>query len=216
MYVALPWRPPHALSGLPVGPGVAYMVGDPLAEVAREAQQGSAAARRRLFETLAPALLAPLRIVLGATHPDLEDVLQDSLLGVLRGLPTFRGESTVLHFARRIATKRAIELRRREGANARKLASVSTLDPPASPNPGETVEADRRRVHLRMLLATLPEVQADALAMRSVLGYSVEEIAEEMRVPPNTVRSRLRLAKEALRERIDGDPALRELVPEDT
>jgi RNA polymerase sigma-70 factor (ECF subfamily) len=33
-----------------------------------------------------------------------------------------------------------------------------------------------------------------------------------MGVPLNTVRSRVRLAKEALRRRIDADPALREIL----
>jgi RNA polymerase sigma-70 factor (ECF subfamily) len=172
---------------------------------------GHQEARRQLFEALAPVLLAPLRIALGATHPDLEDALQESLLAVLRGLPTFRGDCTVAHFARRIATKRAFELLRREGAVTRKLATVRTFEVPDPPTPRETFEAARRRTRLRSLLDELPEAQADTLAMRSVLGYSVEEIAAKMSVPPNTVRSRLRLAKEALRERIEGDPALREL-----
>jgi RNA polymerase sigma-70 factor (ECF subfamily) len=192
------------------------MVGDPLAEIARAAQRGDEGARRRLFETIAPALLAPLRMVLGAAHPDLEDVLQDSLVGVLRGLATFRGECTVLHFARRIATKRAIELRRREGATARKLDTVRRFETPPAGTPPEAIVAEHRRRHLRALLAELPEAQADALAMRAVLGYSVEEIADAMGVPPNTVRSRLRLAKEALRDRIESDPRTRELAEEDS
>jgi RNA polymerase sigma-70 factor (ECF subfamily) len=190
------------------------MVLDPLAEVARAAVRGNAAARRQLFETIAPALLAPLRMVLGSTHPDLEDVLQDSLLGVLRGLATFRGESTVLHFARRVATKRAIELRRREAATARKLESVGSIGLPPGPTPPEAVDVARRQLHLRALLAELPAAQADALAMRVVLGFSVEEIAAAMHVPANTVRSRLRLAKEALRDRIERDPMLRDLAAE--
>jgi RNA polymerase sigma-70 factor (ECF subfamily) len=188
------------------------MIPDPLADIARAAQRGDEQERRRLFEAIAPALLAPLRMVLGPAHPDLEDVLQDSLLGVLKGLATFRGDSTVLHFARRIATKRAIELRRREGATARKLEGARLLEAPGPQTPWEAFEGDRRRHHLRALLADLPEAQADALAMRVVLGYSVEEIAADARVPVNTVRSRLRLAKEALRARIESDPRIRELA----
>jgi RNA polymerase sigma-70 factor (ECF subfamily) len=188
------------------------MIPDPLAEIAAMAQRGDERARRGLLEAIAPALLAPLRMVLGPAHPDLEDVLQDALLGVLRGLATFRGDSTVLHFARRIATKRAIELRRREGATARKLEGARLLEARDPQTPWEAFQGDRRRHHLRDLLAELPEAQADALAMRVVLGYSVEEIAGETRVPVNTVRSRLRLAKESLRARIERDPRIRELA----
>ena len=43
--------------------------------------------------------------------------------------------------------------------------------------------------------------------MRVMLGWSREEIAEYTKAPVNTVRSRMRLAKEALKRRIEADPA---------
>jgi len=43
-----------------------------------------------------------------------------------------------------------------------------------------------------------------------VLGWSLEEIASHAGVPINTVRSRIRLAKEAMRRRIEATRALRE------
>jgi DNA-directed RNA polymerase specialized sigma24 family protein len=42
-----------------------------------------------------------------------------------------------------------------------------------------------------------------------VCGFSIEQIAEATACPANTVRSRLRLGKDALRDRIDGDPRLK-------
>ena len=44
--------------------------------------------------------------------------------------------------------------------------------------------------------------------MRIVLGCSLEEVAAQSGVPLNTVRSRIRLAKERLKGRIEADPAL--------
>ena len=41
--------------------------------------------------------------------------------------------------------------------------------------------------------------------MRMVLGCSVEEIAAATQVPVNTTKSRLRLAKNYLRGRLDGE-----------
>jgi len=209
-----PWQPRHADSGpllrFPSGP----MAVDPLSEVARRARDGDVWAQRRLLEAIAPSLLPPLRMILGPAHPDIEDVLQEALVGVLRGLASFRGESTVLHFARRVATKRAIEACRRQRTAARKLEHAQQLEVPTPPTPRETMVANRQRQHLRDLLAELPGAQADALAMRAVLGYSLDEIADATGVPVNTVRSRLRLAKEALRKRIDTDPSLGELLEE--
>lgn len=63
---------------------------------------------------------------------------------------------------------------------------------------------------LRSLLDEIPTEQAEALTMRVVLGWSLDEIAQASRAPMNTVRSRLRLAKEALRKKIESNPALAE------
>ena len=41
-----------------------------------------------------------------------------------------------------------------------------------------------------------------------MLGWSLKEIAAATDTPLNTVRSRMRLAKEALRKRVATDPAL--------
>jgi RNA polymerase sigma-70 factor (ECF subfamily) len=184
---------------------------DALAPVARAALAGDARAQRRLCEAIAPALLVPLRMILGANHPDIEDVLQDALVGVLRGLPTFRWESSVVHFAKRVAAKRALEARRRARTVANTVDRAAEAEPVDRETPGDFLSAGRRRRHLRSLLDELPEAQAETLVMRAILGHSIEEIARVTEAPVNTVRSRLRLAKEALRSRIEGDPTLAEL-----
>ena len=43
----------------------------------------------------------------------------------------------------------------------------------------------------------------------------MQEVADATGAPVNTVRSRLRLAKEALRHRIEKDPAFAELIGEE-
>ena len=68
----------------------------------------------------------------------------------------------------------------------------------------------RRKRIVRDLLGVIPPEQAEALALRVALGWTLEEIASASDTPLNTVRSRLRLAKEALRRRIEADPSLRD------
>lgn len=67
---------------------------------------------------------------------------------------------------------------------------------------------ERQRRALRRVLDELPEAQAEALTLYTVLGWTVEEIARAAAVPENTVRSRLRLAKETLRTKISQDARL--------
>jgi RNA polymerase sigma factor (sigma-70 family) len=163
---------------------------------------------------LAPPLVRAVRALLGPRSPDLEDVVQDTLLAVVQALPSFRCDSTLLHFAVRIAARRATFTRRRSRSILGWLEQLwhrerPLLSGPATPR-DETI-ADRRRRLLRALVGELPDTQADALVLRVALGHSIEEVAAITRAPVNTVRSRLRLAKEALRHRIEADPLCAEL-----
>jgi RNA polymerase sigma-70 factor (ECF subfamily) len=81
-------------------------------------------------------------------------------------------------------------------------------------SPSESAAAARRREAMRSLLDQLPLEQAETLTLRVVLGMSLGEVAEATGAPVNTVRSRVRLAREALRKRIEGDPAIAALFGE--
>jgi len=172
---------------------------------------GDAAATRRLLEALAPPLLGVLRAVLGRSSPDLEDVLQESLLAVLKALQSFRGESSVLHFARTIALRRALQHRRTRARRGPEVALDDDLRA-AGGSPMDSSLSLRRRETFRQLLGELNEDQAETLAQRALFGFSIEEIAATGGIPVGTVKSRLRLAKAALKQRIEGDPELLELL----
>lgn len=188
---------------------------DPLVAVAEAARRGDASAVRQILVAVGPAVLAVARAVLGRTDRDLEDVVQESLIGVVKALPTFRGESTVVHFARSIALRRSLDQRR---SRARRGISVELEDElleATGDSLDQTVLSARRRVVLRDLLGELPAEQAEAFAQRVLFGFSNEEIATQMKAPLETVRSRLRLARGALRARIQNDPTLLELLETD-
>jgi RNA polymerase sigma factor (sigma-70 family) len=186
---------------------------DPLEPIVRAAGRGDRAAQEKLYARLAPVMLSVLRSMLGPASPDIADQLQESLVALMKALPGFRGESSVSHFACRIAMKRALDARRRAKTRASVVDAVASLPPPPeSGAPSDELVSSRLRVVMRDLMNELPEAQAETLAMKAVLGYALTEIAEETRVPLNTVRSRLLLAKKALRERMLADATLRELA----
>jgi RNA polymerase sigma-70 factor (ECF subfamily) len=117
-------------------------------------------------------------------------------------------------YGRVIAVRTALAVRKRARAKSARNddgADVDTLET-LRPSPRETALARRRKEAMRDLLAELPSEQAEAFAMRIVLGCSLEEIARECGSPINTIRSRLRLAKERLRARIENDPVLLETL----
>ncbi len=191
---------------------------DELAELAKVAVRGDAAALRTFLATIMPHLLRVTRRVLGPSHPFVEDVAHDAAYAVVQQLPQFRGESSVLNFARRVAVLTAMNVRRRDAAQKRARLRDSA-DPDTfqaeMANPEQRAASDALLPVIRELLDELPEAQAEAFALNVILGYTIAEIAELSRAPVETVRSRLRLAKQALRIRALAHPQLRDaLEPE--
>lgn len=178
---------------------------------------GERNAVRTLLSTLAPDVARVCAAVLGHGSADVDDAVQESLLALLRALPRYRGECSVARYANRIAVRTALHHRRRERGKLQRQQSIEQAAPspePLSPGPDELFETDHRRRALLEILAELPPSQAETLALRVVLGCSLRETADATGVPVNTVRSRLRLARESLRERILNDTSLADIATE--
>jgi RNA polymerase sigma-70 factor (ECF subfamily) len=199
----------RALADLPAGSErTPILVG-----LAREAAAGDSVAMSKLLRAIAPKLIAVVKAILGSGHADVDDAVQQTLIGFVQGLPAFRGDCDPTGYGRVIAVRTAVAVRKRARSRDAKTEQGADADAiPSTTSPREDAFARRRKEALRSLLEELPEEQAEAFAMRIVLGCSLEEIAKESGAPLNTVRSRLRLAKERLRHRIESDPALRETL----
>ncbi len=190
---------------------------DELSGLARAAAAGDRSATHALLIALAPHLLRTVRSLLGRNDADAEDFAQEAALVVIGALRSFRGESTVMRFATRTAVLVAMNARRKRAASKRgtKLTSSERdLDElgVASDSPEQSLARARATAAVRELLLTLPAAQAEALALHCVAGSSLAEIAEATAAPLQTVKSRLRLARQALREKLDAEPALLELL----
>ena len=182
-------------------------------ELAERAGAGDLAAMQVLLKHLTPALTRVVIGVLGGQHADRDDVLQQSLIAVQRALPAFRGECHPAGYATRIALRVALRARRSGKLEFTRREAIARLSPESAhaESPSNMADAERRRRVLRDLLQDLPEEQADALGLRVMMGWSLDEVARATGAPLNTVRSRVRLAKEALRKRIERDPQLADL-----
>jgi len=159
-------------------------------------------------------MMRVVRAMLGGGHPDVDDVLQQALIGLVRALPAFRGECDPAGYASTIAVRKALAVRKRVRVERGRRDDDAMPEDAKSqaPSPGDEAASTKRKEVLRELLAELPVEQAEALALRTMLGWSLEEIATNAGAPLNTIRSRLRLAKEALRKRIESEPALLEAL----
>jgi RNA polymerase sigma-70 factor (ECF subfamily) len=181
-------------------------------DLALRAAAGDLEATQALLRYLVPVIRRVVAGVIGTSHADFDDVAQQSLIAVLGALPSFRGECSPAGYASRIAFRVALRARKQRGRELTRLDVLarSGTEDDCAPSPVDVSGAQRRRELLRELLARLPEEQAETLALRVVLGWSLDEIAEATGAPTNTVRSRMRLAKDALRKSIERNPGLSE------
>jgi RNA polymerase sigma-70 factor (ECF subfamily) len=172
-------------------------------------------AARAFLVAIGPLVLRTVRQILGRDHPDTEDVVQEALVASLEALPRFRGACSTAHFVRRIGLLTALNARRRiqlrEQIAPRATEADADLLPSHRGSPADEIDAERRRAAFIALLEELPPVQAEAIALHCVLGYTVAETAAAMNVPINTVRGRIVAAKASLRERLAADRAVYEL-----
>lgn len=180
------------------------------------AMAGDPAAIREIVESLMPDAFRVAVSVLGEHHPELDDAVQIGTLTVIKQLGAFRGEGGFRGFAMRIVSRTALALRRSDKRTAKLAERIRSNDGILSEGEAldetdDSADAGLRRV-LSELLLTLPEEQAQTLLLRFVLEYELTEIAAETGVPVNTVRSRLRLAREALRRKIERAPNLMDLA----
>jgi RNA polymerase sigma-70 factor (ECF subfamily) len=117
---------------------------------------------------------------------------------VLAGLPSFRGDARFEAWTDRITVRETLRYKRR----VRTRAEVPELDEGRSTDDGpEEYLARRRAVRL---LDALPEEQRLCLVLHHSIGMSLPEIASELGVSFDTVKSRIRLGTQKLRASEEG------------
>jgi RNA polymerase sigma-70 factor (ECF subfamily) len=174
-----------------------------LSELAGQVASGDVRATERLFLLLLPRVRNLVRYLVRGDR-EVDDLSQDALVTLLRGMPTYRGEGAFRSWADRVVARSVFAARKRvspEQASDAEPTASSELNR-GSEMPSGDAYCQRREMVTH--LDTLPEGQRAALVLHYVLGLTVPEVSEELGVPQETVRSRLRLGKNQLRQRLDG------------
>lgn len=162
----------------------------------------------RLFRHEAGRMVGALTRLFGTQHLELaEDVVQETLLKAMRDWPYHGVPEKPAAWLHRVGKNLAIDQLRRKSRgvellkeNAALLRSEWTL----SATVGEAFQEDAiADDQLRMLFAcchpTIPQEQQVALALRTLCGFSVPEIARAFVTNEETINKRLYRAREAFR-----------------
>ncbi len=133
---------------------------------------------------------------------DAEEVTQDVFMKIYHNLNNFQFRSTFKTWVYRITVNTAINCYRksaREGKDRVDYDSVIESFPGGNSTLKNIAQSDKE-ARLNALLELLSPEHKACLVLREIEGLSYQEIAVALRIPVNTVRSRLQRARQALLE----------------
>jgi RNA polymerase sigma-70 factor (ECF subfamily) len=140
-----------------------------------------------------------------------QELAQDVFVHAMRKLPQLRDARCFAGWLRRITARMAINRLTRRGplfgADPELLDAVPTYDR----TPEETVEVREAVGQLKQALAELKPLDRATLEAFYLRGRSLKQMAREFEVPTGTIKRRLHVARQRLKEVLEGiDPTLAE------
>jgi len=175
-------------------PGVETVV-DPLRALALAARDGESLAFTQLYERTRDHAWRVLYRVVGSS-PDLEDLLQESYLQLMRALKSYRGESRVTTFLHRVCVNVGLmHLRSRRRRPEDPTDELPETSGPESGDPERAAQIQQASRLVQKALSTMSSEKAEVFVYHDLLGLRPEEISEVVDCPVNTVRSRLNRAR---------------------
>lgn len=161
------------------------MAREDFAEVLARAQAGDEEAFSRLWLDLNPRLVRYLRLEPGQYA---EDLAAETWVTVVKGLKRFRGDEDAWRaWVFTTARRRAVDEARRRARRPQTSGPESLAHVVARPDPGQVGE-DGDVADALQLLATLPPVQAEVLALRVLAELPVDTVAAMLGRTPGAVR----------------------------
>ena len=164
----------------------------------RVAEQAEPSAFRELYQTYGPRVKAYM-MRCGADAATADDLVEDTLLTVWRKAALYAGDrGSIASWVFTIARNLRIDRLRRElpWQQLPEELMEASGDLPAD----EIVYAKERQKRVSAALAELPDEQRTVVTLSFVDGLPHSAIAEQLGIPLGTVKSRIRLACQRIRQ----------------
>jgi RNA polymerase sigma-70 factor (ECF subfamily) len=170
-------------------------VADPLRTLALAARDGESVAFTRLYERTREQSWRVLYRVVGPT-PELEDLLQEVYVQLMRALKGYRGDSKVTTFLHRICVNVGLmHLRSRRRRPEQPTDVLPEGEAGEAGDPERAAQVKQAAQLVQHALSTMSAEKAAVFTYHELLGLKPEEISELVECPVNTVRSRLNRAR---------------------
>lgn len=158
-------------------------------------------------------LIFSLALNLVGDHATAEEIALDVFLRVWQKAETYRPEQAkVSTWLTSITRYRSIDILRRQGSRPEQHSvswtEVSSEAMFTANGPEEAADLSLQQQRVRTAIAELPPDQKQALALAYFKGYTHRQIAEALDQPLGTVKTRIRLAMQKLREMLKEEQAV--------
>lgn len=161
------------------------------------AQDGDQRALDTLLRVHYDRIYAVCRRIAG-NDADALDATQDALIAIVRGLPRFDGRARFGTWAYRVASNACLdELRRRKRRADPGLPEVEEAPEGGAPLLDQQISD---RLALDEALGRLRPEWREPVVLRDIGGLDYAEIADQLGIPPGTVRSRIARGRRHLSE----------------
>jgi RNA polymerase sigma-70 factor (ECF subfamily) len=177
-------------------------------DLVRRCRGGDERAFERLFLRHRSPMTGLVYRMLGPS-PELEDLVQEVFIQVLRSLGSFRDEARFSTWLYRVALNVVLMHRRASGRRPRLVEeehAAPAVD--GAPSAHEVLETRQRVAAFYALLARLSDKKRTVYVLHELEGLTPARIAEVVQAPVLTVRTRLFYARRELAGWLEEDPAL--------
>ena len=161
------------------------------------------------FEGVAQELSNPLRRYLErltGNHSTAEDLLQETMVKISRGLPGFEGRSSVKAWTFSIATRVATDHFRRPISKARIVAFDETAEPEAlDPDIRDRLVIDEMSACVRGVIDGLPGDNRTALDLHDLEGLTAAQVAEVAGCSLANAKIRIHRARRRLKQALEDE-----------
>jgi RNA polymerase sigma-70 factor (ECF subfamily) len=142
-----------------------------------------------------------------------EEAVQDAYMKAFNAIKTFAGSSSLSTWLTRIVVNEALDRRRRAQKRSRMLNQESVLvleeyreklmAGSHSHSPEKILMRRQIAKLLEAAIARLPDTFRPVFVLREIEGLSVEDTAEALQIPEETVKTRLFRARRRLQKELD-------------
>jgi RNA polymerase sigma-70 factor (ECF subfamily) len=136
---------------------------------------------------------------LTGNHDEAQDLVQEVLLRVRRGLASYRPGSMEAWLSRITTNAFLDEVRRKKRRPLEVVPDLPERVTGVDQEPLDVLDTSRLPDHIQEALKSLPIEFRSAVVLCDVVGLNYQEIAESLDVPVGTVRSRIHRGRAQLR-----------------